>query len=108
MLLSSILSHAKTISFDDLKIELPMMSLPCCYFVAFRILLSCCAVFKELQFLSSQCAFSVLSQASVLWNFVPRVSNFDFGGGKRDRTAGLLNAIQALSQLSYTPLVTQN
>ena len=25
------------------------------------------------------------------------------GGGKRDRTAGLLNAIQALSQLSYTP-----
>jgi hypothetical protein len=26
-----------------------------------------------------------------------------FGGDKRDRTAGLLNAIQALSQLSYTP-----
>ncbi len=26
-----------------------------------------------------------------------------FGGGKRDRTADLLNAIQALSQLSYTP-----
>ena len=25
------------------------------------------------------------------------------GGGKRDRTADLLNAIQALSQLSYTP-----
>jgi hypothetical protein len=47
MLLSSILSHPKTISFEDLKIELPMMSLPCCYFVAFRILLSCCAVFKE-------------------------------------------------------------
>ena len=29
------------------------------------------------------------------WNFC--------GGDKRDRTADLLNAIQALSQLSYTP-----
>ncbi len=28
---------------------------------------------------------------------------FTFGGDKRDRTADLLNAIQALSQLSYTP-----
>lgn len=26
-----------------------------------------------------------------------------FGGGKRDRTADPLNAIQVLSQLSYTP-----
>ncbi len=26
-----------------------------------------------------------------------------FGGGKRDRTADLLHAMQALSQLSYTP-----
>ena len=29
---------------------------------------------------------------------------FCFGGDKRDRTADLLNAIQALSQLSYTPI----
>ena len=29
---------------------------------------------------------------------------FLFGGDKRDRTADLLNAIQALSQLSYTPI----
>ena len=29
-----------------------------------------------------------------------------FGGDKRDRTADLLNAIQALSQLSYTPVWT--
>ena len=28
-----------------------------------------------------------------------------FGGAKRDRTADLLNAIQALSQLSYSPLL---
>src|SRR5574343_484627 len=27
------------------------------------------------------------------------------GGGKRDRTADLLHAMQALSQLSYTPVV---
>ncbi len=26
-----------------------------------------------------------------------------FGGGTRDRTADLLHAMQALSQLSYTP-----
>ena len=29
-----------------------------------------------------------------------------FGGGKRDRTADLLHAMQALSQLSYTPQTT--
>ena len=30
---------------------------------------------------------------------------FDFfGGAERDRTADLLNAIQALSQLSYSPV----
>ena len=29
--------------------------------------------------------------------------SFFVGGDKRDRTADLLNAIQALSQLSYTP-----
>ena len=34
---------------------------------------------------------------------VKQVSRFFFGGDKRDRTADLLNAIQALSQLSYTP-----
>ncbi len=28
-----------------------------------------------------------------------------FGGAERDRTVGLLNAIQALSQLSYSPRV---
>ena len=29
---------------------------------------------------------------------------FYIGGGKRDRTADLLHAMQALSQLSYTPM----
>ena len=32
-----------------------------------------------------------------------RKSLISFGGAKRDRTADLLNAIQALSQLSYSP-----
>ncbi len=31
-----------------------------------------------------------------------------FGGDKRDRTADLLHAMQALSQLSYTPEQDQN
>ncbi len=33
----------------------------------------------------------------ILYNFLRS------GGGKRDRTADLLHAMQALSQLSYTP-----
>ena len=33
-----------------------------------------------------------------------RYQSVHFGGDKRDRTADLLNAIQALSQLSYTPV----
>jgi hypothetical protein len=32
------------------------------------------------------------------------LQQFPDGGDKRDRTADLLNAIQALSQLSYTPV----
>jgi hypothetical protein len=35
-----------------------------------------------------------------------RTNNCQFGGARRDRTADLLNAIQALSQLSYGPLGT--
>ena len=30
------------------------------------------------------------------------------GGDKRDRTADLLHAMQALSQLSYTPVISLN
>ena len=30
---------------------------------------------------------------------------FEFGGAKRDRTADLLHAMQALSQLSYGPVL---
>ena len=46
--------------------------------------------------------------ASITKNRLPKKAvyihrNLSFGGDKRDRTADLLNAIQALSQLSYTP-----
>jgi hypothetical protein len=37
-----------------------------------------------------------------------RLSKPFCGGGKRDRTADLLHAMQALSQLSYTPLQNRN
>ena len=33
----------------------------------------------------------------------PKAGDQVGGGGKRDRTADLLHAMQALSQLSYTP-----
>ena len=33
-----------------------------------------------------------------------RVSVQDYGGARRDRTADLLHAMQALSQLSYSPM----
>ena len=38
-----------------------------------------------------------------LVSFETSLSPVYLGGDKRDRTADLLNAIQALSQLSYTP-----
>ena len=41
-------------------------------------------------------------------HFHPAKETFGFGGAKRDRTADLLNAIQALSQLSYSPTSQAN
>ena len=38
---------------------------------------------------------------------LPDFFGLSVGGGKRDRTADLLHAMQALSQLSYTPLTKQ-
>ena len=45
--------------------------------------------------------FTVENKEKVLKTEVFRTFH---GGDKRDRTADLLNAIQALSQLSYTPM----
>ena len=53
--------------------------------------------FKPHFLLSKLKIFSLSSRLGLL------TSDFGNGGGKRDRTAGLLSAIQALSQLSYTP-----
>ena len=36
--------------------------------------------------------------------FGKKAKPLETGGGKRDRTADLLHAMQALSQLSYTPV----
>ena len=46
-------------------------------------------------------SLSIFKKENVLKSFDFRT----FGGDKRDRTADLLNAIQALSQLSYTPIL---
>ena len=51
-------------------------------------------------------AYAVSCRETKNPNPLPTANRFgflDFGGDKRDRTADLLNAIQALSQLSYTP-----
>jgi hypothetical protein len=37
------------------------------------------------------------------WKFLYKAKFFKYGGGKRDRTADPLHAMQVLSQLSYTP-----
>ena len=50
----------------------------------------------------------VLSQQEAVYNkkAVGQTNGLiNSGGDKRDRTADLLNAIQALSQLSYTPIL---
>ncbi len=39
---------------------------------------------------------------------LPDYLGCSFGGGKRDRTDDLLHAMQALSQLSYTPKESAN
>ena len=52
-------------------------------------------------------AYAVSCRETKNPNPLPTANRFgflDFGGDKRDRTADLLNAIQALSQLSYTPI----
>ena len=41
-----------------------------------------------------------------IWTFRYYINLCLSGGGKRDRTADLLHAMQALSQLSYTPQAT--
>ena len=38
----------------------------------------------------------------------PLRRDYEFGGAERDRTDDLLNAIQALSQLSYSPTVKRH
>ena len=44
----------------------------------------------------------ILVFVGLYWNELNPIEKVS-GGGKRDRTADLLHAMQALSQLSYTP-----
>lgn len=48
--------------------------------------------------------FTLLCEAFFFTSAFAENFNCSDGGGKRDRTADLLHAMQALSQLSYTPL----
>ena len=52
----------------------------------------------------SRCRSSDLSQDQIETLRICKMLQSKLGGDKRDRTADLLNAIQALSQLSYTPI----
>ena len=52
----------------------------------------------------SRCRSSDLFQGQIETLRICKMLQSNLGGDKRDRTADLLNAIQALSQLSYTPI----
>ena len=52
------------------------------------------------------CIDGFLNHSVKMVSFIkyPIIFIMNSGGGKRDRTADLLHAMQALSQLSYTPI----
>ena len=74
-----------------------------------------CNVASGVQYISGSDVFIEAHPARLFWYPNPHFFSLKqttkpwlcglFGGDKRDRTADLLNAIQALSQLSYTPMV---
>ena len=55
-------------------------------------------------FLFAAQAFKRLLNKKIKRRAISLCVSKQFGGDKRDRTADLLNAIQALSQLSYAPI----
>ena len=65
------------------------------------------SIFQIITFSSETLENSIFSKSFLCWNGnekrTSRRMSVSVGGDKRDRTADLLNAIQALSQLSYTP-----
>ena len=55
-------------------------------------------------FVSTLTEMRAATLSANLWNnFSETAKDWEFGGAKRDRTADLLHAMQALSQLSYSP-----
>ena len=64
-----------------------------------------CFVFSLFSFQGAVLTFAVRFEDPTLFYLVGSPNPLaNPGGDKRDRTADLLNAIQALSQLSYTPI----
>ena len=63
----------------------------------------CVSFMDGIQFRLQLDIAEITAQNKKLVSLQKRVFN---GGDKRDRTADLLKAIQALSQLSYTPILT--
>ena len=58
---------------------------------------------------NSKPALSYLSTGqNLFFNEEPPATRHQIGGAERDRTDDLLNANQALSQLSYTPILLQS
>jgi hypothetical protein len=61
---------------------------------------------KLLKFTEPRASYSAGTQEPVI--FSRRGWTWKIGGRDRDRTCGLIHAMDALSQLSYTPVTVQN
>ena len=94
---ASVWLHCSFVTLNS-YIKSPQKFVLCYLSVACSQFLACFTV----QF--SRCRSSDLSQDQIETLRIYKMLQSKLGGDKRDRTADLLNAIQALSQLSYTPI----
>ena len=94
---ASVWLHCSFVTLNS-YIKSPQKFVLCYLSVACSQFLACFTV----QF--SRCRSSDLFQAQIETLRICKMLQSNLGGDKRDRTADLLNAIQALSQLSYTPI----
>ena len=93
---ASVWLHCSFVTLNS-YIKSPQKFVLCYLSVACSQFLACFTV----QF--SRCRSSDLFQDQIETLRICKMLQSKLGGDKRDRTADLLNAIQALSQLSYTP-----
>ena len=94
---ASVWLHCSFVTLNS-YIKSPQKFVLCYLSVACSQFLACFTV----QF--SRCRSSDLFQDQIETLRICKMLQSKLGGDKRDRTADLLNAIQALSQLSYTPI----